>query len=76
MVLVTTMIVALTELLKRIEAKDYRGAALIVLAGVIGAVAGYFHVESLTVETGIVAGLGAAGIYQIANVVRGNTLRG
>ena len=66
---VVTAVIAVTELLKRIEAKDTRGALTIVCASVIGVVAGYFRVEGLTVFTGLIAGLGAAGIMRVGQAV-------
>ena len=43
----------------------------VVLAVVLGAAAGYFGLQGLTVETGILAGLGSSGLYKLATKVGG-----
>lgn len=69
MVFIAIAIVAVTEFLKRLQASDWYGAVVIVVAAVIGAIAGAFHVEGLTVFNGVVAGLGAVGIHQVARQI-------
>lgn len=63
---VIVAVVALTELAKRLKAGDWVAAVTIVGAAIIGALAGFFHVEGLDVVSGIVAGLGAAGSVTLA----------
>lgn len=65
-VFVVTAVIAVTEFFKRIQARDVYGALTIVLAAVIGGLAGFFGVEGLTVATGLIAGLGGAGIVTTA----------
>lgn len=45
--------------------KNYWGFAFFVCALVAGIVLGYLHYFGLTVETGIVAGLGSSGLYRV-----------
>ena len=74
-VLIPTAIIALTEIVKRVRAKEYESAATIVIAAVVGAAAGFLNISGLIVETGILAGLGAAGIVktaQVAGTIRSN----
>lgn len=69
MLFIATAIVAVTELLKRIKASDWEGVAVILAACLIGALAGVFGVEGLNVADGILAGLTAVGIHQVARQV-------
>lgn len=66
-------IVALVELCKRLEAKDYRGVIVIVGAALIGALIGvldtHIGVTDVSVAQGIVIGLDAVGVHQIARQV-------
>ena len=68
-VLLATAIAAVTEFGKRIHDKDYRGALVIAAAALVGALAGFAHIQGLTVEAGLIAGLGVAGIHTIAKQV-------
>jgi hypothetical protein len=68
-ILITTMVVGLVELVKRLFDRDYRGAIIILGATVIGALCGYFNVEVQGVVQGIVVGLGAAGVVTVAQKV-------
>lgn len=68
-VLLATAIAAWTELAKRITDKDWRGVAVIIGAGAIGALVGWLHLQGITIEDGIIAGFGIAGIHTIAQQV-------
>jgi len=68
-VLLATAIAAWTELVKRFQDKDWRGVAIILGAGIIGGLAGLAHLQGLTVEAGVIAGFGVAGIHTIAKQV-------
>lgn len=72
-VFVSLAVVAVTELLKRIQAKDYQGVAVIVAAALLGALVAAFDTElgvlPLTIAQGVVVGLGAVGIHQVARQV-------
>lgn len=72
-VFIGAVVVGITELLKRAYDRDIRGALLIVLAAVVGALVAVFDVQlgvvSLSVAQGIMAGLAAAGVYQVARQV-------
>ena len=63
-------IIAVVEFLKRIKGEDYKGAGIIVLAGVVGALAGFLGIANLDIMTGIVAGLDAVGIHTTAQAVK------
>lgn len=68
-VFLATSIAAVTEFLKRVNDKDYRGAIIIAVAAGIGALAGVLDIEGLTVTTGLIAGLGIVGVHTIATRV-------
>lgn len=68
-ILVTTMVVALTEAVKAAADRNWRTVVIIVGAGVVGAICGFFGVEGLSVAQGIVVGLGASGVVTIAKRV-------
>lgn len=68
-VLLATSIAAVTEFLKRLNDHDYRGAVIIAVAALLGLLAGAFNLEGLTVVTGLVTGLGIAGVHTIAKQV-------
>ena len=70
-VFVATAVIAVTELLKRVEVKDYRGAVVIVVAALIGLFAGVFAIDGLTPVGGVLAGLSAAGIMRLGQAVGG-----
>lgn len=61
--LLTTMVIGGTELVKRIFDGDKRGAAIIGVAVVIGALGGLFLFEAVGLALGIVVGLSAVGIH-------------
>lgn len=64
-----TSIAAVTEFLKRINDKDYRGAIVITVAALLGLVVGVFHVEGISIINGVIAGLGVSGIHTIAKQI-------
>lgn len=68
-VLTATAIAAVTELGKRLHDRDTRGVLIILGAAAVGALAGLLGLQNLTLETGIIAGLGVAGIHTIARQV-------
>lgn len=70
-ILITTLVVALVELVKRAEAKDYRTCAIIIGAGLIGGIVGFLRVQGITIEDGIVVGLGASGFVTVATRLGG-----
>lgn len=69
LLIVTTAVVAVTELLNRIRTKDYSGVAKIVTAIVAGGLAGAFGLEGLSVLEGVLAGLSAVGIHTTARQI-------
>lgn len=68
-VFLVTAVVGFVELVKALEARNYRTVIIIVGAGLIGAIVGYFGIEGLTVTTGIIAGLSASGVYKVGSEV-------
>lgn len=63
-------IVAVTELLKRIKASDWYGVAVIVAACVIGAVAGWQHIQGVAnIGDGVTIALGAVGLHSVARQI-------
>ena len=68
-VLVTTMVVALTEAVKAAADRNWRTVVIIVGAAGIGALCGFLGVEGLSVAQGIVVGLGASGVVTVAKRV-------
>lgn len=70
---VVTAVVAVVEFLRRLQVKDYFAAITIVVAALIGALAGAFEIEGLTVATGIITGLGASGLVTVASRVGGGS---
>ena len=68
-VLLATSIAAVTEFLKRMQAKDYQSAIIIVVAAALGLLTGIFHVDGLSILNGLLAGLGIAGIHTIAKQI-------
>jgi hypothetical protein len=69
-VLLVLAVAGATEFLRRLQLRDYFAALTIVVAAVIGGVAGAFNVEGLPdVFTGVVAGLSASGLVRTAGAV-------
>ncbi len=68
-VFVVTSVIAVTELLKRLEARDFRGALVIVVAAIIGVLSGFIGIENMTPVSGLMVGLGAAGIMRVGQAV-------
>lgn len=65
-ILVTTMVVALTEAVKAAADRNWRTVVIIVGSALIGAACGFLGIEGLGVAQGIVVGLGASGIVTVA----------
>lgn len=65
-----TAVVGVVELIKRLFDKDYRAAAIIAGAAVVGGLFGYFEwVQGVTVPEGLVIGLGASGLVNVVEKV-------
>ena len=64
------IVISITEFIKRITDKDYRGALLIVLAAIVGAIVGlldtHIGVIDISVAQGVLTGLAAAGAYRVS----------
>jgi hypothetical protein len=68
-VFVVAAVAGLVEFCKRVWAKDWEAATIILGAAIIGVVAGWFAIDGLTVMGGFIAGLAASGTYQVASTV-------
>lgn len=68
-VFVIAAVVGATEFIKRAYLRDVVAAATILSAAVIGILAGVLGIEGLTLQTGLVAGLSAAGVYKVATKI-------
>lgn len=66
-ILVTSMVVGVVEMIRRLQLKDYFAVATILAAAVVGALAGALHVESLDIATGIVVGLASSGLVTVVS---------
>jgi hypothetical protein len=68
-ILVTTMVVALTEAVKAASDRNWRTVVVIVGSALIGAGCGLLGIEGLDVVQGIVVGLGASGVVTVAKKI-------
>lgn len=59
-------VIGFTQLVKSLFDRDYRTVVIIAGSGIIGAIAGYFGIEGITVPAGIVAGFAASGVVTLA----------
>lgn len=70
-VVTVAAVIAVTEAIKTIVPAKIDGIVTMIIAVVIGAVAGFFNVEGLNVATGIIVGLGAVGTHTALKAVGG-----
>jgi hypothetical protein len=68
-VFVTAAVAGVVEFLKLLKDNNWTGAATIVVAALIGGLAGWAKIDSLTITGGIIAGLAASGAYTVVNLV-------
>lgn len=66
---ISIAVVAVVEFLKRLNAKDWQGAVTILVAAVVGGAAGFFKIQGLDLMNGIIAGLAAVGVHQVARQI-------
>ena len=59
-------VIGFTQLVKSVFDRDYRSVVIIVGSALIGALAGIFSIEGISVPSGIVAGLAASGVVTLA----------
>lgn len=59
-------VIGFTQLVKSLFDRDYRTVVIIIGSALIGALAGFFAIEGISVPSGIVAGLAASGVVTIA----------
>lgn len=67
-IFLVTAIVGLVDLVRAVKNQDWEKVAIVVGAGVIGALTGMFGIDGLTVPQGIQAGLAASGVYRLSKV--------
>lgn len=67
--LIPLVIVAIVELLKRLNKRDFEGVVTILVAALIGAGAGFLQLKGLDVTTGLAAGLEAVGLHTLVTGV-------
>lgn len=63
-------VIGFTQMVKSLFDRDYRSVVIIIGAAAIGAFAGFLHVQGVDIATGIVLGLGAAGVVTTAQAIR------
>lgn len=67
-------VIGFTQLVKSAFDRDYRTVVIIVGAAVIGALAGFFGIDGVTIPAGIVLGLSAAGVVTLAQAAGGRAI--
>lgn len=70
-IFVSAAVIGVVDFLKQLQARDYHGAMTILLAALVGGIAGFFGVDGLTITNGIVAGLVAVGVYRVSMAASG-----
>ena len=64
------VIIALVKVVKDYAPQQIHGVVTVLLAAGLGALAGYFGLEGLTVQSGVVAGLSAIGVHTVVKAVK------
>ena len=64
--LIPAAITAVVKFIDSVKTKNYDSALKIIVAVVVGLIAGLVGLQSLTPETGVYAGLVAAGVVTVA----------
>ena len=67
-------VIGFTQLVKSLFDKDYRSAIIIGGSALIGAVAGIFSIEGVSVSNGIIAGLAASGLVTVSQALGGRSI--
>jgi hypothetical protein len=67
-------VIGFTQLVKSAFDRDYRTCVIIVGAAIIGALAGYFAIDGVTIPMGIVYGLTASGVVTLAQAAGGQRI--
>lgn len=70
-ILITTLIVAVTQLTKAVREKNWEAVVTILSAGVIGFLVGALHLLGSDPVSGILTGLAAVGVVTVAQKVGG-----
>lgn len=70
-IFVTTLVIAVTQLIKLIRKREWESTITLISAGLIGAGSGFLGIEGLDIISGTIVGLSAAGIVTVAEKVSG-----
>jgi len=65
-VFVTAAVAGVVQCIKLLKDQNWVGAATVVVAAIIGVLAGLAEIEGLDVQSGLIAGLAASGAYTVA----------
>lgn len=69
-VIVATAIIAIIEFLKK-YVPQINGGMTILVAAILGGLAGLFQINGLNVASGIMVGLASSGVHQVATAAGG-----
>jgi hypothetical protein len=67
-------VIGFTQLVKSAFDRDFRSVVIIVGAAAIGAIAGAFSIEGVSIATGILLGLSASGVVTGLQAVGGQKI--
>lgn len=70
-IFVVVAVIGFMEFVKALFAREWQKATTIAGAIAIGAIAGYYAVDGLTLTTGVIAGLSASGTYRVGRLMGG-----
>ena len=68
-VFVAAAVAGVVQCLKLLRDKNWIGAVTIVIAAAIGVLAGLAEIEGLDVQSGLIAGLAASGVYTVVSKI-------
>ncbi len=71
-ILITTVIIAIVQLINFVKAKAWDSVVTIIAAGVVGGIVGLTHYAGVTVPSGILIGLGAVGVVTVGQAIGGS----
>jgi uncharacterized membrane-anchored protein YjiN (DUF445 family) len=68
---VTSVVIAIVQIIKFVKDKAWDSVVTIISAMIVGALAGFFGIEGLTIPMGILIGLSAVGVVTVAQGIGG-----
>jgi DMSO reductase anchor subunit len=71
---IVAAVIGFTQLVKSAFDRDYRTVVIIIGATAIGALAGYFHIDGLSVANGVIYGLTASGVVTLGQALGGQRI--